>query len=297
MPTAFILGASGQIGLALADELLRDGWAVIGAHRGTIAYTHDDALQLTAVRGVVGRYVVVSSASVYCDEDRRTLDEAATTGFPHFPVPITEEQPTTPSGPATYSTRKVAIENELLANVPTIVLRPCAIHGIGSTHPREWWFVKRALDGRTRVPLAFNGESRFQTTSTRTIARFVSFALHENGVGIFNLSDRDAPSVMEIGRAIGSSMRHSWTLVPVPGESVGSTPWSVPRPMIVAARNAAALGFAGATAYGEGLPELCAELVARARDRDWRDVFPALAAYPEDLFDYAAEDRVLVAGA
>jgi hypothetical protein len=34
-------------------------------------------------------------------------------------------------------------------------------------------------------------------------------------------------------------------------------------------------------------------LVSAAAERGWRAAFPALAAYPEDLFDYAAEDAVL----
>ena len=74
-------------------------------------------------------------------------------------------------------------------------------------------------------------------------------------------------------------------------ETIGVTPWSVPRPMILAAHKASAAGFAEADAYEETLPELCAWLATAARDRDWRDVFPVLAAYPEELFDYAAEDR------
>ena len=41
------------------------------------------------------------------------------------------------------------------------VLRPCAIHGLGSRHPREWWFVKRILDRRPDHTSGVWGTSRF----------------------------------------------------------------------------------------------------------------------------------------
>ena len=104
----------------------------------------------------VGTLIVISSASVYRDAEGRSLDEAASGGFPDLPVPIGEDQPTVSPGPQTYSTRKAALEQALLENSrrPVTILRPCAIHGEGSRHPREWWFVKRILDGRREVPLA-----------------------------------------------------------------------------------------------------------------------------------------------
>jgi nucleoside-diphosphate-sugar epimerase len=99
------------------------------------------------VQDSIGALVVVVSSSVYRDNEGRTLDEAAQNGFPEFPDPIAETHPTVTPGDATYSTRKVALEHLLLdeATIPVTVLRPAAIHGPGSIHPREWWFVKRRL--------------------------------------------------------------------------------------------------------------------------------------------------------
>ena len=73
------------------------------------------------------------------------------------------DQPTVEAGPATYSTRKVALERTLVvgARAPIAVLRPADIHGAGSRSPREWFFVKRFLDGRRAVPLAWRGANRF----------------------------------------------------------------------------------------------------------------------------------------
>ena len=50
------------------------------------------------------------------------------------------------------------------------ILRRGAIHGIGARHPREWYFVKRGLDGRRHLPLEYGGGSVFATSSTTGIA-------------------------------------------------------------------------------------------------------------------------------
>jgi len=209
--SAFILGI-GQIGRAVATGLLAAGWNVTAAQRGaypppeqltergariavldrnnmndlslalgsgadalidTIAFDLGHARQLITVERSIGSFVVVSSASVYRDNLGRTLDEAPQNGFPELPNPIPETHPTVDPGPATYSTRKIALERHLLdeAAAPVTILRPCAIHGLGSRHPREWWFVKRILDHRPAILLAYRGTSRFHTSSVVNICR------------------------------------------------------------------------------------------------------------------------------
>ena len=120
-----------------------------------IAFDESDADQLNSVQTSAGRIIAVSSASIYCDEKGRTLDEARKCGFPDFPIPIREDHATVAPGPETYSTRKIAMERRLLdqAGDRTTILRPAAIHGPRSKHAREWWFVRRLLDGRRRIPL------------------------------------------------------------------------------------------------------------------------------------------------
>ena len=99
----------------------------------------------------VGALIAISSASVYADEQGRTLDEAqGVDDFPEFPAAIPETQPTVEPGEATYSTKKAKLERILLENgrVPAAIVRPCAIYGQGDRMGREWFFVKRALDHR-----------------------------------------------------------------------------------------------------------------------------------------------------
>lgn len=329
--TAFIIGGTGQLGHAAALALAGAGWRVTvasrrgglpadlascgvtaaaldrdrsGALAGTlgngadllldlVGYHGDHSRQLVAVQGSVGRIVAVSSASVYSDARGRTLDEAAVGGFPHFPGAIAEDRPTVDPGPATYSTRKVEMERVLLdgARVPAAVLRPCAIHGWPTVHPREWWFVKRLLDGRQRIPLRRCGADRFQTTAAANLAALVGRLAGQRFTGVLNVADADAPAVAEIGRTVMDVVGRSADLVPAPDDApphVGSTPWSVPHPIILDGRAARALGHDPPTYAASVAPTL--RRMAQPAGRGWEERFPLLAAYPWPMFDYAAED-------
>jgi len=336
----FIIGGTGQIGLAAIDCFLTVGWSVTAAHRGggslsrylrddrcntvaldrdeagalkhalpygadvvidCVAYDQSHANQLLEIQSQVGALVVISSASVYMDEHGRTLDEAKSPDeYPDLPVPVPETQRTVMPGPETYSTRKVALEQTLLdkASIPVTVLRPGAVYGIGSRHPREWWFLKRALDGRKSVPLAYEGLSRFHASSSKNIAELARLAAERSFHGILNAGDPECLTVFEIGETIADAVGHQWRLVPIPHgrerDSVGMTPWSVPKPFVLDMRAAAALGYHAVTTYQGQMPSYCAWLSAQARAQPWRQAFPILARYPaSDLFDYVAEDEFM----
>ncbi|MFF5470559.1 NAD-dependent epimerase/dehydratase family protein [Streptomyces achromogenes] len=330
-----VIGATGQIGRPVVDALARDGWEVTAASRGggrdagwdegvrtarldradgdalaalvgdgcelvvdVVAYDAGHARQLTSLADRIGSAVVISSVSVYEDGAGRGFDtQGEPDGFPVYPVPVPETQPTVAPGEATYSTRKAALEAELLAagdGFPVTVLRPGAVHGPYSPLPRELYFVKRNLDGRKRRVLAYRGESRFHPSSTRTIAELVRLAAARPGSRVLNACDPEAPTAAGIGAAVdavmGAAARTVWLDGPPEG-SVGRTPWSVPLPVVCdmsAARRE--LGYRPVVSYADSLPETVEWLAGCVRGRDWREAFPLLArAYP-DLFDYAAED-------
>lgn len=317
-----IIGA-GQIGFATAHEFYAAGWDVTIHARSrppwfqfadywrpydresspppsadcvvdTIAF---DAADVDAYDpGAAGRLIVISSASVYRDTQGRTLDEGMVSGYPEFPGLICEDQATVAPGPATYSTRKVRMEQAASTRfgAQATILRPCAIHGPWSRHPREWWFVKRLLDGRTRIPLIHEGTSRFQPTDVEQIAATALAAAEREVGGIFNVADSDCPTVLEIGAAIAEWLGRKATFVPVAGAGmVGRTPWSIPGSFAVDASKALRLIGAGEDfAYRDHVgPAL--QWLAEAPPDDWRAAFPQLAAYPWEMFDYAAEDRFL----
>ncbi|MCC7252223.1 NAD-dependent epimerase/dehydratase family protein [Hyphomicrobium sp.] len=332
---AVIVGGTGQIGRAVAAELLDGGWHVTLAARGgracpedflrrgaafvamdreqpgilgkvigdgadavidAVAYDDGHARQLLAIEGDVGAFVVISSASVYRDDQGRSLDEAKENGFPQLPVPITETQPTVDPGPATYSTRKVALERTLLdgAERPVTILRPGAIHGMHSSHPREWWFVKRMLDGRPLIPLAYEGRSRFHTTAAANIAALAAAALEHPESRILNIADPEALTVAEVGALIAERMGYSGRIVPLASDTIGLSPWSIPQSFVLDTRAATTLGYTPRMAYRDAVGPICAWLSRQDADA-WEAAFPVLAGYSWPLFDYASEDKAGVA--
>ncbi len=266
----------------------------------TVAYTEAHADQLLQVQESAGILVVVSTCSVYRDQAGRTLDEAKQNGFPDFPEPITEDCATVPPGPETYSTRKVALERRLLdrARRPVAIVRPGAIHGTHSSQPREWWFVKRMLDGRKVIPLAYKGLSRFHTVAVANIAGVIRTVLDHPGTRILNVADPVAPTVGEIGAMISRHLNYSGNILPIDvgdargNAAVGWSPWSIPAPFTLSTESALALGYKPATTYAESVGSVCDWLVSESGS-DWKSKFPVLASYPCDLFDYSSEDAFL----
>jgi nucleoside-diphosphate-sugar epimerase len=286
---------------AALSEVVGDGCEALV---DIVAYGAEHARQLTGLAGRVGSAVVISSVSVYEDDKGRGFDtQAEPDGFPEYPVPIPESLRTVAPGGASYSTRKAALEGQLLAaadGLPTTLLRAGAIHGPHCRTPRELYFVKRNLDGRRRRIVAFGGESRFHPASVHNIAELIRLAAAKPGARVLNACDDEAPTVAEIASAIDAVMGVETETVLVDGppasEVVGDTPWSVPHPVICdmsAARRE--LGYEAVARYAEALPDTVAWIERHLAGRDWREAYPKMAQAYGDLFDYAAEDAWLAA--
>ena len=260
-----------------------------------VPYELRHAEQLLALD--VGSIVAISSASVYADDEGRTLDEArGVDDFPELPVPMPETQRTVSPGDETYSTKKRALELALLENdrVPATIVRPCAIYGRGDRLAREWFFVKRALDRRPHIVLTNRGESLFHTTATDNLAELVRLAVERPGTRVLNCGDPDPPSVVRISRRIADALDHRWTEVILPEPrgrgTVGQTPWSTAKPLLVDMSAAEReLGYRPVTTWADALPQQVEWLVGATRGRDWRTVLPRAAEYLR--FDYEAEDE------
>ncbi len=338
---AFLLGGTGQVGQAAARHLLAAGWEIVLASRGerpvpedldaghvvldrhdsdalstavgdgvdvlvdVIPFEPDDARQVLALGDRIGSVIAISTGSVYADDQGRTMDEALTDeDFPAFRGPIREAQPTVPPGAPTYSTKKSAIEQILLAqdDVRATVIRPWAIYGPGTRFSREWHFVKRVLDGRRAVVLADRGQARFHTTSTENLAELIRLAAERPHHGAYNCGDPDPPRVLDIARAIADALGHEWAeiLVERPpdrrrGESfVGDTPWSAVRPL-VADMTAAELDlrYRAVTTYPKAVKATCEWLVEATRGKEWPEVLPRTAEHMADAFDYRGEDALI----
>ncbi|WP_338900541.1 NAD(P)-dependent oxidoreductase [Streptomyces sp. TG1A-60] len=268
-----------------------------------VAYGPEHARQLLTLADRVGSAVVVSSVSVYEDDKGRNFDtQAEPDGFPEYPVPLPESHRTIRPGDSSYSTRKAGLERELLAGgdrLPTTLLRAGAIHGPHCRTPRELYFVKRNLDGRSRRVLAYGGASRFHPASVHNIAELIRLAAARPGTRALNAVDPDAPTVAEIAAAIDAVMGVEAENVLVdgapPAPAVGDTPWSVPVPVVCDMSAAEReLGYRPVVRYARSLPETVAWIEDRlAGCRDWKEACPRMFATYGELFDYAAEDAWL----
>ncbi len=336
--TALLIGGTGQIGWATAENLLRHGWDVTsriahrrcrsgrGDHRActdredtghlvaeadgfdlvldTVAFTPAHGMQLTQLAGKVGSLVVISTASVYLGENGTYLDIATgADDFPVFPLPVTEDQPTVDNEEPTYSPLKAKLERLLLATpgLPVSILRPGAIHGAHSPFLREWFFVKRALDGRPHAVLAYDARSRFGTSATANIAELVRLCGERPGVRALSAADPIIPTVREIGETVFGILGHDAPIIGMPGEprgQLGTSPWAVPTPFVQSMALAEQeLGYRPVVTYAEGVRAAVEWIVDAAAGRDWREAFPRMVERygADDWFPYDEEDA-FVAG-
>jgi nucleoside-diphosphate-sugar epimerase len=266
-----------------------------------VPYHAEDASQVLRLEGRVGTIVVVSSASVYADNEGRPLLEG-----PHEsdrPVPFRESQPTVAPDEQSYSGQKAAIEGLLLrqTKIPATLLRPGAIYGEQDRSSREWYFVKRVLDRRDKVVLADNGASRFHQVAAENVAELVRLAVEKPGTRVLNAGDEEPRTVAQIGSAVAKLMGHEWQQVLFPGpptaSGVGDTPWTTLKPFVLdmmAARDE--LGYRDVISYEDALRRACEWLDETVDPEQWQVVLPKAARYYGGLFDYEAEDKFVIEG-
>lgn len=332
---AFIIGGSGQIGYSAATALVKAGWRVkvgsrhsgrsklwpdeIGVEAVTMnrsdnaafsaalgsgcdlildcaAYTPEDGRQLLSFADRIGSAIVISSLAVYVEAALRDAEGGAGRWRP-LPVGFTEVHPTMCTSTDSYAGKKLALENTLLSakSFPVTILRPGAICGPYSHYPREWYFVKRALDRRPYRILSYGGLSQFHTLSAVNLAELIRLAAEQPGFRILNAGDPEPPSVADIGEAISTVLGHHAENVLIDGEppepGIGDTPWSAPGPVIMDVSKAAELGYRPKATYADAVESSVRWMVDRAAGRDWQDAFPYFYANQgEEAFDYRAED-------
>lgn len=340
MSTAVVIGGTGQIGTAVCRAFVSAGFEVTAAHRGTVPlpdaidvreavvdrddtaalhavlagadvvidtvpYHAGHADQLIALGESIGAIVAVSTGTVYrgarSDFDVATGDA----DYPEFPVPITEDCPTITADRDTYGARKAQMERRLLAEapVPVSILRPAAVHGPGSPKLREFYFMKRVIDGRRAVVLARGGTNRFSTSSTLNIAALALACVQSPGTRVLNAVDEENLSVAQIAETVGAVMGRPLDVHTFPGPPVGdlgASPWDGPLPFVCSMDLARAeVGYRPAVDYAASLAVDLEWLTGALERAPWQELFPSVVArYGETgWFPYDAEDRWLAAEA
>jgi nucleoside-diphosphate-sugar epimerase len=266
-----------------------------------VGYTAAHARMLLPFRRGIGSLVFISSKAVYVDGRGRhsNSDEP-----PDFGGLVAEEQPTMAPSDIDYNSRegygpnKVAAENALLdSGMAVSVLRPSRVHGAGAGRPREWVFVKRALDGRRHLLLAHGGRGANHPTAAVNLAALTAFCAARPGVRILNSADPDAPDGFAISRIIAARLDCAWTeilLDETAPAGLGDHPWNTLPPFTLDTSAAQRLGFVPVGSYAETVKAELDWLVRAARSGDPAGTLPS----PDDpyfraFFDYAREDAWL----
>jgi nucleoside-diphosphate-sugar epimerase len=279
-------------------QLLHEGADVVV---DCVGYTADHVRMLLPFRRAFGSLVFISSKAVYVDDHGRHSNSAEP---PEFAGPVTEQQATmTPADVdytslAGYGANKVAAERVLLdSGMPVSVLRPSRIHGVRGTRPREWVFVKRALDGRRQLLLARGGRGVNHPTAAVNLAALVVFCAARPGTRILNSADPDAPDGLAISRLIARHLAHTWNEVLLDAtapEGLGDHPWNTLPGFVLDTSAAVRLGFVPVGSYAQTVTAEVDWLVTAARSSDPVEVLPAPDdPYFESFFDYAREDAWL----
>ncbi|MDH4209299.1 MAG: NAD-dependent epimerase/dehydratase family protein, partial [Anaerolineae bacterium] len=182
------------------------------------------------VKAIVGafskriqRYICISTYHVY------EAWEAAWRRVPSSqPVPIPEDAPQRkllhPYGEEARFD-KILLEAEALkaqerGDFPVTVLRWPALYGPGDTTPREWYYVRQALDRRHQIAVPNVGQALFCRGYLENMAHSLALAVdhHESSSPVYNAADVGALSVRQIVEMVGEIMGHTWEIISVPRE-------------------------------------------------------------------------------
>ena len=171
--------------------------------------------------GRIAHYVVISSYDVYA------AYEAAWFHRPYaHPIPIPEDAPKAtvrfPYGREggydkclmEEAARRAATE----IGVRVTMLRYPAIYGPGDTTPREWYYVRQALDGR-RIVLAPNGgQAVFSRGYLENMAHAVALAVDAPSAGdrVFNVADVGQLTIRQMIDAVAEILEHQWEVIDLP---------------------------------------------------------------------------------
>lgn len=295
--------ARAGVGFRLADR--RDPPALaaaVGAGADLVVdcvcYTAEDARRLLEHRDRIGATIMISSKAVYVDGRGNHSNSAQP---PRFDGPVREDQPVLAPDPSGdyrrrdgYGANKVAAEQVLLdSGQPVTVLRPSRIHGVGSARPREWFLVRRILDGRTRVPLAHRGRTANHPTAAGNIAALAVACAADPATRVLNVADPDAPTAAGVVDAVARACGARLEAVGLPDDApapLGANPWDSWPPFVLDTSAARACPGYRPAPYPEAVAaEVRWLLSLDPAQRAALDADPYFAG----RFDYAADDGAL----
>jgi nucleoside-diphosphate-sugar epimerase len=243
----------------------------------------------------VRRVVFASSIDVYFSDAGLTSTS-----------PVREEDPVRQKPWPKFD--NVVYEKALFAaadagRIEAVSLRLPAAYGPNDYQIREWFFVRRARDGRTRVALADGGLQVVSRGFAPSIGTGIAAAavVPQLAQRIYHVGHRRAWTAKQIAEAAASACETSFEFVSVPAAWLPySHPWQVDQPLMT--DTSGAERDLGPHGYVDDPPQL----EAMRQTVAWLDANPPATtplgdttlaarfdAQNKNAFDYAAEDAAI----
>lgn len=328
MTSVLVVGGTGPTGYALVERLLGRGDAVTilhtGAHElafsGPVEHLHADPRRLPELTAVLEQRtfdLAISTSGrllhVVASLTGRVDKLVAVTGLPSYvgwqarpgecgpALPLREsDPPLRPLGdaPGDGLTRLVqqneaaVLEAHGRGAFRATIVRYTMVYGPYAYIPFEWYFVRRALDGREQLALESDGLMLPQRGHAQNLAAAVLVALDspEADGRVFNVGDEHVLSVRAIAQTVASALGHRFEIMAVPLEaSPCGNPFALRQNTVFDLSRIRALG------YRDEIPVVEATRQAAL----WLAEHPVPPGSEEErslgprAFDYANEDRAI----
>jgi nucleoside-diphosphate-sugar epimerase len=259
-------------------------WDYAVSNGGRVRYTSQ------ALAGKVKRFVAVSGYSIYLNAPTKHEDFG-------LAVPVPEDAPTVETkeqhewGYLISLGEKTVMKHHAEGGFGATIFRYPKVYGPYAPGPWEWFFVKRILDGRTRVALEGDGLMIPQRGYADNLAYAIFLALQSEAASgqIYNGGDARSLSVKQVASVIANEMGHTWQTVGVP---VSESPCGNP----MAPRTSVLFDMAKLmrdTGYRDLVP---VEEATRRTVRWLIEHQPGpedLSAFGPHIFDYEREDEIM----
>ncbi len=184
-----------------------------------VAYNAADIkTSVEALQGRTGRFLFISTRSVYKEKT--------------VPAPIRETDQLEDDPQMAYGYNKARAEEELMAayqssGFPATVLRLPAVYGPHDYQVREWYLIKRFLDGRQQMLLPDFGWGVNQREYAGNVADQLAFLLTQPAsIGqIYNSGHRHFQNFRDLVHLAEELFGRKMSLYGLPKEGI---PWKVP---------------------------------------------------------------------
>ena len=235
---------------------------------------------VSACAGEVQRSVHIGCAAVYGRKPFCPVDEETA---------VIDPKDAPPEVAAKLGADHVVLEAVARDGIPAVVLHLAELYGPRDPRCAEWYFARRALDGRPRVALPDSGLQICHRGFVQNMARGVVQALTAPRASgqVYNLGEEKLYTLAQLAAGVARAVDHEWDIYSVPG-NLWTTPYAYTS-FFDLRKARSQLRYRDQMIPRDGLELTMTWLSQHPRGEDWSH--PGL----EDPFAYRREDALIEA--